>query len=184
VRAAAATPATTPPPGPYAQRPRDGRSQSVADSEEGYLSWLRWEQLTDRFQAASQVIGICYFDRQALADERLADLAALHPIRGANAVQPEFTFFSDDGAVSVTGALEPWSSDRFARVLSTAPGDEPLVVDLSRAEFVDHRALLTLNQAATAVRPVDIRGASRVFSELPSLLGLPTPHLRIEPPPA
>jgi hypothetical protein len=60
--------------------------------------------------------------------------------------------------------------------------DRPLIVDVSRAEFVDHRALLALNDAATAARPVRIRGATRVLSEFPSLLGLPTPHLRFERP--
>lgn len=154
----------------------------VADTgEAGYDSWLRWEQLTDRFQAASQVTGICYFDGCALDDERLADLAALHPVRPANAVQPAFTFFSDDGAVSVTGALDLWSAERFERALSTTLRDEPLVLDLSRAQFVDHRALLALNDVATAARPVRIRGASRVVSEFPSLLSLPTPHLAFEP---
>jgi hypothetical protein len=61
----------------------------VADaSEEAYLSWLRWERLTDGFQAASQVTGICYFDDEALDSERLADLAALHPVRAAGATPP------------------------------------------------------------------------------------------------
>jgi hypothetical protein len=155
----------------------------VADTgEEGYKSWLRWEQLTDRFQAASPVTGICYFDSDALDDERLADLAALHPVRAANAVAPPFRFFSDEGAVSVTGALDLWSSQRFERVLSTTPADQPLFLDLSRAEFVDHRALLALNDVATAARPVWIDGASRLVCELPSLLQLPTPYLRFQRP--
>jgi hypothetical protein len=155
----------------------------VADTgEEGYLSWLRWEQLTDQFQATSQVTGICYFDGEALDDERLTDLAALHPFRAADAVQPAFTFFSDDGAVAVTGALDLWSAERFKRTLATTPGDQSLVVDLSRAEFVDHRALLALNDVASAARPVRIRGATRVVCEFPSLLALPTPHLRFEQP--
>jgi hypothetical protein len=156
----------------------------VADArEENYLSWLRWEQLTDSFQAASRVTGICYFDDRAVGDERLADLAALHPVRAAHAVQPAFTIFSDEGAVLATGTLDLWSAGRFTRVLGAMPTDRPLVVDISRAEFVDHRALLALNDAATAARPVRIRGASRVVSEFPSLLGLPTPHLQFEQPP-
>jgi hypothetical protein len=153
----------------------------VADtSEERYVSWLSWEQLTDRFQASSQVTGICYFDDQALDDERLSDLAALHPIRAANAVRPPFIIFADEDAVSVTGALDLWSSGRFTRVLDALPSDGPLVLDISRAEFVDHRALLALNDAATTARPVRIRGASRLVSEFPSLLALPMPHLQFD----
>ena len=95
---------------------------------------------------------------------------------------PAFTLFSDEGAVSVTGAVDLWSSQRFERVLSTTPADQPLFVDLSRAEFVDHRALLALNDVATAARPVWIHGASRLVCELPSLLQLPTPYLRFQQP--
>ena len=29
--------------------------------------WLSWEQVTDRFQCASGVTGICYFDRAAVS---------------------------------------------------------------------------------------------------------------------
>jgi MEDS: MEthanogen/methylotroph, DcmR Sensory domain len=154
---------------------------SVADtSEQAYVSWLRWEQLTDRFQATSQVTGICYFDGGALGDERLTDLAALHPVRAADAVRPAFALYSDGDATSVSGTLDLWSSDRFTRVLGATPVDGPLVVDISRAEFVDHRAVLALNEVATAARPVWIRGASRVVSEFPALLQLPTPHLHFE----
>jgi DcmR-like sensory protein len=150
-------------------------------AEADYLSWLRWEQLTDSFQAVSQVTGICYFDSNAVTDERLADLAALHPVRVQDGVQPPFSFFTDADSVFVTGNLDLWSSERFTRVLAATPGDGPLVVDLSRADFVDHRALLALNDAASAQRPVQIRGASRLIRELPSLFDLETPHLHFEP---
>jgi hypothetical protein len=154
----------------------------VDAGEEDYLCWLRWEQLTDRFQASSQVTGICYFNAKAVADERLADLAALHPVRAKNAVQPPFSFFSDEDAVFVTGGLDLWSAERFARLLRATPGERPLVVDVSRADFLDHRALLALNDAAGAARPVWIRGASNLMRALPSLLNLTTPHLHFEQP--
>jgi hypothetical protein len=148
--------------------------------EEGFRDWLRWEQLTDRFQAASKVTGICYFDRDALSDERLGDLSALHPVRSVGSVEPAFSLFVNDDVVSVTGTLDLWSSDQFARILDTTPDDRALIVDLSGAEFVDHRALLALNDAASAKRPVRIRQASRLLRELPSLIELATPHLRFE----
>lgn len=149
----------------------------VAGDEDDFRHWLEWEQVADRFQAQSAVTGICYFDRRALSADRQADLASLHPVCSQSAVEPPFWFFADGDAVSITGTLDAWSAAQFARVLDTAPGDGPLVVDLSHAEFVDHRALLALNAAASAVRPVRVRRAPGILRRLPSLLSVATPHL-------
>jgi hypothetical protein len=136
--------------------------------------------MTDRFQASSKVTGVCYFDRGALSEERQRDLAAVHAIRSVGSAEPRFTFFVDEDAVVAAGALDAFSADRFWRIVHTVPADRPLVVDVSRAEYVDHRALLALDAVASASRPVQIRGAIPTLRKLPSLLGISTPHLRFE----
>jgi anti-anti-sigma regulatory factor len=150
----------------------------VCGDDDGFRRWLAWEQITDRFQAKSEVTGICYFDRGALSDDRRSDLAALHPVRSASSDEPPFTLLADDDAVSVSGTVDTWSADQFRRIVDTTPGDGPLVVDLSRADFIDHRALLALNAVASAGRPIHICGASPPLPKLPALLGIATPHLR------
>jgi hypothetical protein len=150
----------------------------ISGEEEAFRRWLAWEQLTDRFQARSEVTGVCYFDSGAVDSERLADLAALHPVRSATSEPPRFNVFADDDAVLLTGTFDSWSARRFTRIITATPADAPLLVDLSRAEFVDHRALLALNRAATEARPVLIRGADPAMRQLPGLLGIETPHLR------
>ena len=152
----------------------------VCADDQSFRRWLAWEQLTDRFQASSNVTGICYFDRGALSGERQADLAALHPIRSVSGVEPSFSLFVDDDAVLVTGTLDAFSDDRFRRILATTPDDRPLVADLSRTEFVDHRALLALGALASTDRPVRIRGAVPILRKLPSLLGISTQDLCFE----
>jgi anti-anti-sigma regulatory factor len=152
----------------------------VLGGEEGFRRWLRWEQLTDRFASNSNVIGVCYFDRRSLSDERQSDLASLHPVCAANGVEPPFSFFADGEAVSATGTLDLWSAPQFRRVLETTPDDRPLVVELSGVEFVDHQALLALSAVASATRPVRILGARPIVRKLASLLDLATPHLRFE----
>jgi hypothetical protein len=152
----------------------------VRGGEEGFRRWLRWEQLIDRFQSISNVTGICYFDRQLLSDERQADLASLHPVCSADGVEPPFSLFADGEAVSATGTLDTWSAAQFRRLLDTTPDDGPLVLELSKANFVDHRAVLELNAVASATRPVRIRGARPILRKLPSLLEIPTPHLSFE----
>jgi hypothetical protein len=150
----------------------------VSGDEATFERWLAWEQVTDRFQATSEVTGICYFDTTVLGSERRADLAAVHPVRSTTTVHPRFNLYADDGAVFMTGTLDNWSAPQFRRVITTTPADEPLLMDLSGAEFVDHRALLALNRAATRARPVLIRGADPAMRKLPGLLGLETPNLR------
>lgn len=152
----------------------------ASGDEERFRSWLAWEQVTDRFQSRSNVTGICYFDRGALGEDRLSDLASLHPVCAAGTIEPPFSFFVDGDAVAITGALDAWSADQFRRILSSAPDTDALVLDLSEAEFVDHRALLALNEFASAQRPVRIRRAASIVRRMPSLLSIPTPHLSFE----
>jgi hypothetical protein len=152
----------------------------VTGEEADYHRWLEWEQLADRFQARSAVTGICYFDRGAVSEERQADLAAVHPVRTADAADAEFTVFADDDAVALTGAVDRWSLGRFRRIVETAPQVGPLVVDVSGAEFLDHRALEVLNEAATPHRQIHLRGASPAAIKLFSLIAAATPHLHFE----
>jgi hypothetical protein len=149
-------------------------------NDEGFRRWLRWEQVTDRFQATANVTGICYFDSRKLSSDRRADLAAVHPVRSVTVPPTPFSFVVDGDAVAVSGTLDFWSEDQFQRLLRTAPDDGPLTLDLSRVEFVDHRALLALNAAASPTRPVRISHASHLFRRLQTMLDLPTPHLRFE----
>jgi hypothetical protein len=152
----------------------------VSGDDDGFRRWLAWEQVTDRFQSQSNVTGICYFDRGALSDDRQSDLASLHPVRATSSVEPSFSFFVDGDAVSVTGSLDAWSADQFRRIIDTSPDELALVLDLSHAEFVDHRALLALNSVATAERPVRIRRAPSIVRRMPSLLAISTPYLCFE----
>jgi hypothetical protein len=151
----------------------------VRKDDKSFRRWMAWEQLTDRFQAASMVTGGCFFDHAALSGERQADLAALHPVCCAGISAPPFSLFSDRDGVFVTGTLDTFSAAQFRRILDTVPGDRPLVVDVSRAEFVDHHALLVLAESASADRPLRVRGDGNL-RKLVSLLGLATPHLRFE----
>jgi hypothetical protein len=148
--------------------------------EQDFRRWMHWEQVTDRFQSACNVTGVCYFDSRRLSEQRRGDLASIHPVRSVSGVEPPFSFSVDGDAVSVTGTLDAWSSERLQRVLGTTPEDEPLVVDLSRTEFVDHRALMALNAASSSRRPVRVRRAPQIIRELASMLELDTPHLSFE----
>lgn len=154
----------------------------VREDRRAFRRWLAWEQLTDRFQAASMVTGICVFDRGALSGERQAELAALHPVRSTSSVEPPFCLFSDGDALVVTGRLDGSCAERFRRMLETVPVDRPLVMDVSAAGFGDPDALLAIAELASATRPVRIRGREHVRRLLADA-GLTTPQVRFEPAP-
>lgn len=156
----------------------------VSGDEDEFRRWLEWEQVTDRFQAASAVTGVCFFDRRRLSEERQVDLAAVHPFRSAGSMRPRFSLFVAGDAVSFTGTLDAFSEDQLSRLLGTAPNDGPLVVDLSRAEYVDHRALLALDSIAQTGRSVHVRGAVSTLRRIASLLGIERANLHFEAPAA
>jgi hypothetical protein len=123
------------------------------------------------------VTGFCYFHQPAIDKDRQVILSAVHPVRLFTALEPSFTFTATDSARAVTGSLDSFSAPYFRQAVAAAPADEPLVVDLGGAEFVDHRALLILAEAATASRPVVVHGAPTMLENLGVVLGIDTEHL-------
>jgi len=78
----------------------------VARDDELFDNWLAWEHRADAFEAANPVIGICYFDRERVDASRLADLAALHPLRSASTLDPAFQLFVDGDSLRAVGTLD------------------------------------------------------------------------------
>lgn len=156
-------------------------STSLAQGDqESFAGWLAWEQLADHFQADSMVTGICFFDRTALSAERLADLAALHPVRRTQRwLEPPFTVFVDGDAVLLIGSLGADSSEQLRRVLAAIDFEQKPAVDLSAAHLLDNEALLALIEFASSRRPLVLRGNEHLRQRVASL-GPAGAHLRIE----
>jgi hypothetical protein len=157
----------------------DNTSLALGD-DESFARWLAWEQLTDHFQADSMVTGICFFDRAALSAERLADLAALHPVRRANGHdQPAFSVFVDRDAVLLIGSLGADASNQLRRLLAAIDFKQRAVIDLSAAHLLDNEALFALVEFASAERPLTLRGNNHLRRRVESL-GPAGAHLRVE----
>jgi hypothetical protein len=152
----------------------------ASGSEDDYDRWIAWEEVTDQFQATAPVTGFCYFHRQAIDEDRQVLLSAVHPVRSATAPVPPFTFTFNESARTVTGTLDSFTAPYFRRVIAAVPIDEPLIIDLACTEFADHRALLILADAATASRPVVIRHARSVLTDLVALLDIDTRYIIFE----
>ncbi|HYA45121.1 MAG TPA: MEDS domain-containing protein, partial [Acidimicrobiales bacterium] len=124
----------------------------VRGSDESFDRWLRWEHEADHFQAANPVVGVCFFDREQLADEPLAALATMHPIVSGTPDESLFRAFMDNGVLQLAGELDAFGADRLRRVLTAAPPGGELVIDLSEVTFVDHRATQVLLELAGSIR--------------------------------
>jgi hypothetical protein len=122
------------------------------------------------------VTGVCYFDRQPVSSDRLADLAAMHPVLSADIEAPSFQLYVDGDTVRVSGAVDFFSVDQLRRILDDAPKLTERVLDLSEVDYVHHRALLAVNELATEGRPVRVKSNS-IVHHMWSLLNMPSPAL-------
>lgn len=148
-------------------------------SEEDFAAWLAWEAMADDLQAHLPITGICYFDRSQVTGDRLEHLATLHPVLCREMGAPRFSLFVDGDAVRVLGVLDTFGTDQLRRILMSASRLSEFPLDVSATDFIDHRALLTLEQVARAGRPVRLRGASAVVHKLWALLGVAEPALQL-----
>lgn len=154
----------------------------VQGDDESFARWLAWEQLTDHFQAASPVTGICFFDRRALSAQRLADLAALHPMRmKGDSVQPPFSLFADGDAVPLVGSIGAGESERIRRLVATVDLTATHAIDLSAAQLLDDTALVVLSEFASPDRPLVLRGNDHLRRRV-AALGTRGEQLRVEHP--
>jgi anti-anti-sigma regulatory factor len=152
-------------------------SHLLGHSDEEFAAWLALEAAADRLEANRPVTGVCYFDRQAVPSHRLADLAAIHPVLSSGFGKPTFQVFFDGDVMRVVGEVDALCADQLRRILASSPAGPMPVLDLSGVEFMDHRALLTLNEVARERHGLCVRGAKPFVREVWRLLDLARPEL-------
>lgn len=149
----------------------------IGTTDDEFQAWLAWEAVADELQATRPLTGVCYFDRIKVPGARLDDLAAVHPVRCATFAAPCFQVFCDDETLSVAGEMDSLAADQIRRVIGVAVESTGRELDISKVGFIDHRALLTLEQLARSGLSVRVRGASGVVRRLWQLLDVPSPAL-------
>jgi hypothetical protein len=155
----------------------------VSGDEAEFARWIAWEQLTDRFQSERPVTGVCYFDRTRLQERRLDRVGSVHPLVRADdgaAVLPTFRLFHEGGAMVLLGEVDDANIRELREVLVSLPADRELVVDVSRAQFLDHRTLLAFAQLAGTQAPVRLFGVKPTLRRLWNVLELPTVGVRFD----
>jgi ABC-type transporter Mla MlaB component len=156
-------------------------SRLVGTTDAQFQAWLTWEAAADALQAERAVSGLCYFDRGRVPSPRLADLAAVHPVRCRTIAAPAFQVFTeqDEDVLRVTGDIDGIAADQIRRVIGATVAATARDLDFSEVGFVDHRGLLVLEEVARSTRPVRVRRASGIVARLWQLLDVPSPALEI-----
>jgi hypothetical protein len=139
-------------------------------------AFVRWEYLVDRCVATSPLDGMCGYQRDALSEADLVQLACLHPSDNTPEAIPFRLYTGSDGSCVLAGYLDFSGLDLLTSTLERAQlpaAGQHLPIDASRLEFVDHNSLLALEAAARAQSATMLlRNTAPYVRELAKLLGL------------
>jgi anti-anti-sigma regulatory factor len=139
-------------------------------------AFVRWEYLVDRCIATSPLDGMCGYQRDAVSEADLAQLACLHPSDNTPEATPFRLYTGSDGSCVLAGYLDLSGLDLLTSTLERAQlpaAGQHLPIDASRLEFVDHNSLLALEAAARAhSATMLLRSTAPYVRELAKLLGL------------
>lgn len=152
-----------------------GDSTSLVRSPEQVAAFAEWEHLADRYMSEHPLSALCAFDRRELPTSATTTLACLHPSAREGATPFHVYSPGGDADLAIAGELDVAVADEFRTcLLRTGLEDTPeLVVDGTRLEFVDHRALLTIRDLARRLgATVLLRTSSSTPGRLIELLRL------------
>jgi hypothetical protein len=145
---------------------------------------VRYEHLIDRLCRQRALTMLCAYDTSRLGDAAVAELACVHPM--ARGGFSPFQLSTDPRAdLALVGSVDTFSVADLVTALQRIdvppPGDQALV-DLTSLRFVDHRALLTLDQYAARRRStVVLRSPPHLVPRLMELISLRAVRLEETP---
>lgn len=143
----------------------------LVSEPETWDAHVHWESTADRVFSNSGLSALCGYQRGSLPPQLLADLAAVHPAANEVAGEVPFHVFGENDGLVVSGEIDLFSSEALDRALGFArDGGEPITLDLSALEFIDHHGLEVL--AGHADEGCEVRNQPPVVDRLCSLLQL------------
>jgi hypothetical protein len=145
-------------------------------------AFARYEYRIDRYMRDHPFSALCAYDRAALGDAVIAQVACLHA--ESNAAVP-FRLHAcppADGCAALSGELDLSADELLTATLRRAdlsPTGDEVVLQAAGLRFADHRSLVRLNEYADGHgTTVVLRGANPATRRLAALLDLPL--LRVE----
>jgi anti-anti-sigma regulatory factor len=115
-------------------------------------AFARYEYLIDRYMRTHSMSAMCGYDRRALGDSVIAQLACMHPQNNVDEVLFRLHACNPgDGCAALAGELDLSNHELFSTALDRAdlrPTEGELVVQATNLRFIDHRSLLHLRDLA------------------------------------
>jgi hypothetical protein len=140
-----------------------------------FNAFARYETLVERYIADAPMRAVCGYDRTALGDRPVAELACLHS--GSNVAEARFSLRAGPPggpAAVLDGELDLTADEIFPAALAHVrprPTDGRIVIDARELRFFDHRALLHLDRyAADSAAVVVLRTPMRTAGLLLELV--------------
>jgi hypothetical protein len=134
----------------------------------------RWESVADRYMASHPLAALCGYDENAVPDELLADLQCVHPAShdGEHRLPFRLAYLGDD-TLALEGEIDTFSTNDLQRILATVLTEtsEPTALDLQALRFINHRALIVLNDY-TSKHAIPLRSMPAIARQLGELLEL------------
>jgi MEDS: MEthanogen/methylotroph, DcmR Sensory domain len=145
---------------------------------------VHFEHLIDRFCLDHAFTRLCAYDVTVLGEDVVAEVACVHTLARGN-LSP-FQLHAIGGAdVALAGSVDTFSVGHLATALQrigVPPPGEQVVIDASALEFIDHRALLRLDQYTThRWATVALRSPPRMVARLMGILPLRAVRLEATP---
>lgn len=126
---------------------------------------LRLESRADRVATAVGMSALCGYQRGALPESVLGDLAAIHPTANALAETAPFHLFGEAGRLVLGGEVDRFSTPALIRALTVAhTAGERTVLDLEALRFIDHHGFEAL---AAQTRRLAANGGCSVHNHPP-----------------
>ncbi|HEX5996110.1 MAG TPA: MEDS domain-containing protein [Jiangellales bacterium] len=138
-------------------------------------AFTRYEHLIDRYMRTHPMSAMCGYDRRALGDSVIAQLACMHQHNNADEVLFRLHACDPgDGCAALAGELDLFNHELFSTALDRAdlrPTGGELVVEATNLRFIDHRSLFRLQElarrrAATVVLRMSGSAAARLVDLL------------------
>ena len=136
---------------------------------------VQWESVADRYMAKNPLAALCCYDRRALPDEILADLACVHRSSNRSPALAPFRLYAGREGLCLAGEVDSFAAEDLSRLLAAAtPPGSDLVLELDQLDFIDHTGVLAIAEhAASLARTgyrVRLHGAPPSFDKLSELL--------------
>ena len=147
-------------------------------------AFAAWEHVAGAWQSSLPIASACVYDRSALGDAVVQDLACLHPRSTGRDLSVPFRLYVRRGQLVLEGEVDSFAAPLLQRAVEhvrPAPGQR-LVVDARGLTFVNHRGLEVLVEGlARPAGGLTLLGTRALPAPLRAHLGVPEALLDVLP---